>query len=83
MYPVIIRRLADLRAGDRIIAHSGQRYPQPLKVTAPLGPVGSAMSGRGVRVHNPTPEGEPEWVLYPWQMDGQVLEIDRPNPLHP
>lgn len=79
MYPVIIRRLADLRAGDRIVAHSGVRYPQPLNVVAPLGPIPNA-HGRGVRVVNPTGQGEPEWVLYPWQTDGQVLDIDRPDP---
>lgn len=79
MYPVIVRRLADLRVGDRLITHSGLRYPQPLRVTAPLGPVPDS-HGRGVRVANPTDEGEPEWVIYPWQMDGQVLEVDRPAP---
>lgn len=83
MYPVIIRRLADLRTGDAIIAHSGQRYPRPLRVVAPLSPTSADSPGRGVRVTNPTPDGDPEWVLYPWQMDGQVIEIDRPHPLHP
>lgn len=79
MYPVIVRRLADLRVGDRLITHSGLRYPQPLRVTAPLGLVPNS-HGRGVRVANPTAEGGPEWVIYPWQMDGQVLEVDRPSP---
>lgn len=78
MYPVLIRRLADLRAGDRLIAHSGQRYPRPLRVVAALGVLPDA-PGRGVRVENPTPDGPTEWVLYPYQMDGQVLEIDRPT----
>ena len=76
MYPVLIRRLADLRVGDRLIAHSGQRYPQPLRVVAPLGALPGS-HGRGVRVQNPTPDGPS--VLYPCQMDGQVLEIDRPT----
>lgn len=76
MYPVIIRRLADLRVGDRLIAHSGQRYPHPLRVIAPLGALPGS-HGRGVRVQNPTSDGPA--VLYPCQMDGQVLEIDRPT----
>lgn len=77
MYPVLIRRLADLRPGDRIVTHSGLRYPKPLRVVAPLGLL-PGTSGRGVRVENPTTDGLTAWVLYPWQMDGQVLEVDRP-----
>lgn len=78
MYPVIVRRIAHLRVGDRLISHGGLRYPQPFQVTAPLGPVPGSR-GRGVRVANPTAEGDPEWIIYPWQMDGQVLEVDRPT----
>lgn len=77
MYPVLIRRLDDLRRGDRIIAHSGIRYPRPLRVVAPLGllPGGGA---KGVRVESPADEGASPQTLYPWQMDGQVLDVDRP-----
>lgn len=79
MYPVLIRRLADLRPGDRIIAHSGIRYPRPLRVVAPLGALpGSA--AKGVRVETPDAEGRSQQTLYPWQMDGQVLDVDRPTP---
>lgn len=78
MYPVLIRRLADLRSGDRIITRSGIRYPLPLRVATPLGTLPGS-SGRGVRVENPTTAGPAAWVLYPWQMDGQVLEVDRPT----
>lgn len=79
MYPVIIRRLCDLRVGDKLITHSGLRYPQPLQVIAALGSI-PGTPGRGVRVTNPTGEGPSEWVIYPWQADGQVFEIDRPAP---
>lgn len=78
MYPVIVRRLADLRQGDRIIAHSGIRYRRPLRVVAPLGALpGSA--AKGVRVETPAAEGRSQQTLYPWQMDGQVLDVDRPT----
>lgn len=77
MYPVIVRRLSDLRVGDRLITHSGLRYPRPLQVVAALGSI-PGTHGKGVRVTNPTQEGPAEWVLYPWQADGQVFEVDRP-----
>ncbi len=78
MYPLIITRLVDLRVGDRLIAHSGHRYPQPLQVVAPLGIVPGTHT-RGVQVQTAAPDGPS--VLCPWQMDGQVLEIDRPTSL--
>lgn len=79
MYPVIVRRLADLRAEDRIVARSGQRYGRPLRVLAPLGPIESGSPVEGVRVVNPNADSVAEWVLYPSQMDGQQLEVDRPR----
>ena len=81
MYPVIIRRLADLRPEDRIVARSGRRYGRPLRVLAPLGPVEPGSLVEGVRVVNPNADGVAEWVLYPSQMDGQQLEVDRPRTL--
>lgn len=80
MYPIIVRSLAELRHGDRLIARSGVRYPRPLRVIAALGPIPGTAHGRGVRVENPIDGDDAEWVIYPWQMDGQVLEIDRPWP---
>lgn len=76
MYPVILQRIGDLRVGDRLIAHGGQRYPHPLRVLGPQrGPHGS---GVRVEVEHPNP-GEPdELVLHEWNTDGQVLEVERP-----
>ena len=83
MYPVIVRRLADLRPRDRIVAHSGQRYRRPLQVLEALGPIEPGSPVIGVRVQNPNPDSPTEWVLYPSQMDGQEMEVDRPRPLNP
>lgn len=83
MYPVIVRRLADLRAEDRIVARSGQRYGKPLRVLEALGPIEPGSPVEGVRVVNPNPDSLTEWVLYPSQMDGQQLEVDRPRLLRP
>jgi len=83
MYPVIIHRLADLRADDRIVARSGQRYGKPLRVLQPLGPIEPNSPVQGVRVANPNTENLIEWVLYPSQMDGQQLEVDRPRTARP
>lgn len=81
MYPVIVYRLADLRAEDRIVARGGQRYGKPLRVLEPLRPIEPGSPVQGVRVLNPGTLTE--WVLYPSQMDGQQLEVDRPKHLHP
>lgn len=73
MYPVIIRRVADLRVGDRLIAHSGERYLHPLLV------VGQTAYGVQVQEEHPG-AGEPiDLVLHSWETDGQVLEVDRPT----
>lgn len=81
MYPVIIRRLADLRPQDRIVARGGRRYRRPLRVLGSLGPLEPGSPVSGVRVENPNPDSPTEWVLYPSQMDGQELEVDRPAQL--
>lgn len=78
MYPVLIQHLADLRAGDRLIAHSGVRYPRPLQVIAELHEL-PGRAGRGVLVESQDPDGPAQLTMWPWQMDGQVLEIDRPS----
>ncbi|MDN5803014.1 MAG: hypothetical protein L0H26_00245 [Microlunatus sp.] len=83
MYPVIVHRLADLRAEDRIVARSGQRYGKPLRVLDALGPIEPGSPIQGVRVVNPNPDSLAEWVLYPSQMDGQQLEVDRPKSSRP
>ena len=31
----------------------------------------------GVRVENPNPSSGIEWVLYPSQMDGRQMEVER------
>lgn len=81
MYPVIVRRLAELRPQDRIVARSGHRYPKPLQVLDALGPIEPGSPVVGVRVQSPHPDSPTEWVLYPSQMDGQLIEVDRPRTL--
>lgn len=58
-----ITRLADLRFGDRIKSWDGNTY------------TGSPV--RGVRLENPNPDSTLEYVLYPSQMDGRGLEVER------
>ncbi|MGP4968310.1 MULTISPECIES: hypothetical protein [Micrococcaceae] len=77
MQSITIHRLADLRVGDRILSHGGRAYRTPLRVTSPLGPIEFGSPVRGVRVENPNPSSGVEWVLYPSQMDGRPMEIER------
>lgn len=77
VYPVLIRRVADLRVGDLLIAHSGIRYKNPLRVVGPAG--GAHGGGVVVAVQHPGGDDPSELVLQPWSTDGQVLEVDRPS----
>lgn len=72
------RHLSELRAGDRVLSHAGRAYPVPLTVTAPLGPIEPGSPVEGVQVRNPNPDSPVQWVLYPAQMDGHEMEVDRP-----
>jgi len=77
MSKIIVTRLAELRIGDRILSHGGRAYRTPLRVTDELGPVTFGSPVRGVRVESPNPSSGVEWVLYPSQMDGHELEVER------
>jgi hypothetical protein len=71
-----IRKLAELKAGDTLLAVGGVKRARPLEVQDPLGTIIGDVQG----VRFVPPEGsELEWVFYPGQMDGQDMEIDRPE----
>ena len=71
-----IRKLAELKTGDTVITVGGVKRAKPLTVQDPLDYIAGDV--RGVRFV--PPEGsELEWVFYPDQMDGQDIEIDRPE----
>lgn len=74
---ITIHRLADLRVGDRILSHGGRAYHTPLRVIRPLGPIEFGSPVRGARVENTNPSSGIEWVVYPSQMDGRPMEIER------
>lgn len=72
-----VTRLADLRAGDRILSWDGRPYNPPRVVQSELGPIEPGSPVHGVWLENPTPGGLVEYVLYPSQMDGRRLEVSR------
>ena len=76
MSKITVTRLAELRIGDRLISHGGRAYRTPLRVTDELGPIEFG-SVTGVRVESPNPSSGIEWVLYPSQMDGRQMEVER------
>jgi hypothetical protein len=71
-------KLADLRAGDRLLSLDGRPYRAPLLVTVPLSPIEPGLSVEGVRFQNPNPTSQIEWVFCPGQADGHALEVERP-----
>jgi len=75
---ITINRLADLRIGDRIKSWDGHAYNPPRVVTTTLGPIEAGSPVQGVRLANPNPDSALEYVLYPSQMDGRALEVERP-----
>lgn len=48
-------------------------------MTDALGPIEPGSPVRGVRVESPNPASGVEWVLYPAQMDGRAMEVERPR----
>ena len=78
METITINRLADLRIGDRIKSWDGHAYNPPRVVTTTLGPIEAGSPVQGVRLANPNPYSTLEYVLYPSQMDGRALEVERP-----
>lgn len=73
----IITRLRDLRVGDVILSLGGRPYRKPRVVTTELGPIELGSPVVGVRLENPNPSSEIEYVLYPSQVDGLQMEVQR------
>lgn len=74
---VIVTRLADLYPGDRILSWDGHAYRPARVVEQSLGPITLGSTVVGVRLRNPDPDSTLEYVLYPSQMDGLRLEVER------
>jgi len=72
-----ITRLRDLRVGDVILSLDGRPYRKPRVVTTELGSIEPGSPVVGVRLENPNPSSEIEYVLYPSQVDGLRLEVQR------
>lgn len=77
MQNLIITKLAELHAGDRILSWDGRPYRPARVVAQRLGYIGAG-NVQGVRLVNPHPTSDIEHVLYPSQMDGRRLEVERP-----
>lgn len=76
METIIITRLADLKAGDRLVSFGGTPYQKPLVVQSPLGPIEQGSPVHGVRITPPEGSGI-DWIFYPSQMDGYGMTIER------
>ncbi|MGL4174180.1 MAG: hypothetical protein ACRCTR_08965 [Actinomycetota bacterium] len=74
---IIVKRLADLQAGDTLLSLDGRAYRTPLWATDPLGPIEEGSPVQGVRVANPNPNSDVEWVFHPSQVDSHTLEVER------
>lgn len=72
-----ITRLRDLRVGDVILSLDGRPYRKPRVVTTELGSIEPGSPVVGVRLENPNPSSEIEYVLYPSQVDGLQMEVQR------
>lgn len=72
-----ITRLRDLRVGDVILSLDGRPYRKPRVVTTELGPIEPGSPVVGVRLENPNPSSEIEYVMYPSQVDGLQMEVQR------
>lgn len=72
-----ITRLRDLLVGDVILSLDGRPYRKPRVVTTELGPIEPGSPVVGVRLENPNPSSEIEYVLYPSQVDGLQMEVQR------
>ena len=69
---------ADLQAGDRIVSVGPTiTYRTPREVAAALAPIAPGSPVLGVRLVNPDPASPLELVLYPSQVDGLALVIER------
>lgn len=74
---IIVTDLAELRAGDRIVAFDAHKYKAPLIVTDELAPIEAGSPVIGVRVAPPKPDDPIEWVLYPNEYNGHELAVER------
>ena len=72
-----ITRLRDLRVGDVILSLDGRPYRKSRVVTTELGPIEPGSPVVGVRLENPNPSSEIEYVLYLSQVDGLQMEVQR------
>ncbi|MCH4250071.1 MAG: hypothetical protein LKF88_04270 [Microbacteriaceae bacterium] len=72
-----ITRLRALRVGDVILSLDGRPYRKPRVVTTELGSIEPGSPVVGVRLENPNPSSEIEYVLYPSQVDGLQMEVQR------
>lgn len=72
-----ITRLRDLCVGDVILSLGGRPYRKPRVVTTELGSIEPGSPVVGVRLENPNPSSEIEYVLYPSQVDGLQMEVQR------
>lgn len=66
-----------LRVDDVILSLVGHPYRKPRVVITELGPIEPGSPGVGVRLENPNPSSEIEYVLYPSQVDGLQMEVQR------
>ncbi|WP_177243869.1 hypothetical protein, partial [Microbacterium sp. AR7-10] len=55
----------------------GRPYNPPRRVVSELGTITAGSPVQGVRLQNPDPTSPIELVLYPSQMDGRRLEVER------
>lgn len=71
-----ITRLRDLCVGDVLLSLDGRPYRKPRVVTTELGSIEPGSPVVGVRLENPNPSSEIEYVLYS-QVDGLQMEVQR------
>lgn len=75
---ITVTTSADLRAGDRIVSVGPAITYRPVReVASALGPIEPGSTVLGVRLVNPDPASALELVLYPSQIDGLALVIER------
>jgi hypothetical protein len=55
MTVIVVNRLADLKAGDRLTSLDARIYRTPLLVTVSLEPIEPGRRAGGARVQNPEP----------------------------
>jgi hypothetical protein len=72
---LVVHRARELRRGDRILKLGAVDYNPPREVLAPLAPIAGQVVG--VRTSNPCPGSPVEYVLYPSQIDGTPMLVDR------